>query len=127
MIIKRAVIGEKSMKQVKEGLFTFIVDKKARKKMIIRAIEEMFEVDVLGVKTANFKPVEKMQKLKRAYYTKPGFKKAVVRVKKGQKITLFEAESPEAEVKEEVKEKKSLLKGTKVKIERSKEKEKGEK
>lgn len=104
------------MKLAKEGLYTFLVEKNARKNLIAQVVEDQFGVDVISVKTANFKGEIRMQRMKRAYYNVPGFKKALVRVKKGQKIGLFETET--SEEKEEVKEKKSLLKGTKVKIER---------
>lgn len=104
------------MKLAKEGVYTFLVEKNARKNLIAQVVEDQFGVDVISVKTANFKGEIRMQRMKRAYYNVPGFKKALVRVKKGQKIGLFETET--SEEKEEVKEKKSLLKGTKVKIER---------
>ena len=58
----------------------------------------------------------------RSTYIIPGFKKAIVKLKKGQKIGLFEIASVQTETDEgeiEVKEKKSLLRGTKVKIERN--------
>lgn len=122
IVIKKPVISEKSMKLAKGGLYTFLVDKKARKPLIGQAVEELFGVKVQAVRTANFKEERKAQKKVRGYFTVPGFKKAYVQLKKGQKIPLFEAEQEETSAEtgegKKVKEKKSLLKGTKVKIEK---------
>ena len=50
-IIKRPVISERSMEQASEKKYTFIVDKKANKSQVKRAIEEIFEVKVEKVNT----------------------------------------------------------------------------
>jgi len=119
-IIKRPVISEKSLGDAKDGYYTFLVDRSARKQEIAKAIEQKFEVSVVDINTSNYKDLTKSQRRVRSTYVIPGYKKAVVKLKKGQKIALFEAETAEVETAEEstVKEKKSLLKGTKVKIER---------
>jgi len=121
VILKAPKISEKSMKQAATGLYTFLVDKKARKPEIIIAVKKAFGVDVLGIKTINFKSEEKYQRSRKGTFIMPGYKKAMIQVKNGQKIALFETavEEKEPEVKAETKEKKSLLKGTKVKIERA--------
>lgn len=126
-LIKKALISEKSMKDAKLGFYTFIVEKMARKLDLKKAIEEKFEVNIVDIRTANYKDLEKSQRRVRSVYTISGYKKAIVRLKKGQKINLFETEAAvvetaEGEVKTEVKEKKSLLSGTKVKIERGEKK-----
>lgn len=120
VILKSPVISEKSMKLASTGYYTFLVNPKARKPVIRKAIEDEFGVNVISIKTANFKGEEKLQRNKRGYTTTSGFKKATVQLKNGQKISLFETQVEEKpQAKEEVKEKKSLLKGTKVKIERA--------
>jgi large subunit ribosomal protein L23 len=120
IVIKKPLITEKSMKMAAVGVYTFLVDKDARKPLIAKTIAEKFSVDVLSIKTVNYKDEARMQRSRRGSFTIPGFKKAIVHLKKGQKIALFETEKSqtEEETKEEVKEKKSLLKGTKVKIEK---------
>ncbi|MCL5784538.1 MAG: 50S ribosomal protein L23 [Patescibacteria group bacterium] len=120
IILKKPVITEKSMQMAASGLYTFLINRKARKPEVEKAVKEMFGVEVVAVKTANFKDEKKSQRAKRGYFVIPGFKKTVVELKKGQKIALFETEetAKKEKGKEEVKEKKSLLKGTKVKIER---------
>lgn len=121
MIIKKALISEKSMKLAQSGFYTFLVEKMARKLAIKKAIEHQFDVNVINISTANFKDQVKQQRRVRSTFVISGYKKAVVKLKKGQKIGLFEAEAAQVETAEgetQVKEKKSLLKGTKVKIER---------
>lgn len=128
IILERPVITEKSMKQTTSGLYTFLVEKSKRKPEIKKEVAGQFKVDVLSVKTINMKGQRKMQRGRRGYYIKAGFKKAIVTLKQGQKIALFEkAVAPEekalvttaeGEPVAEVKEKKSRLKGTKIKIEK---------
>lgn len=119
VVVKKPVITEKSLKMAKDGLYTFVVDSLARKQTIARAIEKLFDVKVIKVKTTNLKDEIKLQRGRRGYFKKSGFRKAIVQLKEGQKIALFEAqEGAKEEEKEQVKEKKSLLTGTKVKIER---------
>jgi len=125
IIIKKPIISEKSMKLAKEGLYTFLVDKFARKPAIKKAVEAQFDVKVESVKTVNIKGRSKMQKSRKGWYATGKAKKAYVVLKKGHKIGLFEAKAEVATGEEEtgqVKEKKSLLKGTKVKIEKKGEK-----
>ncbi|RJP46920.1 MAG: 50S ribosomal protein L23 [Armatimonadetes bacterium] len=124
IVVKKALITEKTMKLAKTGCYTFLVDRDARKITIAQAIENKFAVKVVSVRTANFKEVDRMQKNRRGHFSEAAFKKAVVVVKAGQRIALFETDEKKSEEKkEEIKEKKSLLRGTKVKIEKNTESE----
>lgn len=119
-LIKKPLISEKSMKLAKMGLYTFLVDRSISRNKIAQLVENYFKVDVLEVKVANYKDKVKLQKSRKGMYKLSGFKKAIVKVKPGQKIDLFEAEEAEKEEPEvKPKEKKSLLSGTKVKIEKA--------
>lgn len=122
IILKKSIISEKSMKLAKQGLYTFLVDKFARKKEIKKAAEDQFGVNVVSLKTANFKGEVKLQRNRRKQYTTSQFKKAWIRLKTGQGIDLFVSEpsSAKSDDMEEIKEKKSFLKGTKVRIEKKK-------
>lgn len=139
IVLLQPVISEKSMGLTKQSYFTFLVDRRARKPEIKAAVKEQFNVDVLNVKTMNIKSQTKLQRTRRGYFTVSAQKKAVVQLKAGQMISLFEieAEGPggapkeevtvttaEGEPMTEVKEKKSLLKGTKVKVEKVKKEKK---
>lgn len=122
-IIKKPVISEKSLADAKDGYFTFLVERSARKQEIADAIERKFEVKVIDINTLNYKDQTKQQRRVRLNYSISGYKKVIVKLKNGQKIAIFEAEkTAEVETAEsapKVKEKKSLLKGTKVKIEKA--------
>lgn len=130
-IILRPIINEKSMSLIKQSFYTFEVDKRATKEQISRVVAKKFDVSVLSVKTVNLPAKKKIQRAKRASFYQPSIKKAIVGIKKGQKIALFEApeqekvevsKAPAGAVKtaegETIKEKKSLLRGTKVRIEK---------
>lgn len=124
-IILRPLINEKSMALTQDHLYTFAVDNKAGKRLIGTTIARMFNVNVLSVKIVNIAGKRQRQRgnLTKTFQKK-ALKKAIVQVQKGQKIAVFEqATKPEAAVTtaepDSVKEKKSLLKGTKVKIETS--------
>ncbi len=125
IVIKRPIITEKSMKLAQSGLYAFEVDKNATKPLIAKAVSAKFNVKVLKVKVINVKSKLKQQKRVRKIYKTGGFKKALVQVKKGEKIALFEAPKEEAVVTTaegepiKLKEKKDILGRTKVKVERS--------
>lgn len=86
-IIRRPVITEKSMVQMSDRKYTFIVDVHANKVMIKRAVEEVFGVKVEDVKTANI-----MGKTKRVGVhvgKRPNYKKAVVKLTTDSKTIEF--------------------------------------
>lgn len=125
IIIKRPIITEKSMKLAKGGLYTFEVDKNATKLQIGKIVAEKFNVKVVNVKTITSKGKTKSQKRVRKTYKTSGFKKALVQVKKGEKIAIFETPKEEVTVTTaegepiKLKEKKDLLGRTKVKVEKT--------
>ena len=128
-MLKRPIISEKTMKLAGISTYTFEVEKNATKPGIAKLISEMFKVNVLGVRITNVKGKVKWQRKTRRTYTLANTKKAIITLKKGQIIPLFEApkEMPEDQEvtvtrgEEEAmvtkKEKKSLFGRTKVKIE----------
>lgn len=129
-ILIRPLINEKSTKLIAGGFYTFEVSKHATKQLVAKVVAEKFKVDVLDVKVINISGKNKMQKARRRSYTTADIKKAMVKLKKGQKIALFEMTNPDEQEQEvkvttaegetiaTTKEKKSLLRGTKVKIEK---------
>ena len=52
-VIRRPLITEKSMSDIAEGKYTFVVDKKANKTEIKNALEKIFDVKVAKVNTMN--------------------------------------------------------------------------
>jgi len=79
------------MRLAKTGVFCFFVANKATKGAVSDAIHTQFGVDVTEVRTSKTYPKIKrsMTKTKRSFKTAP-YKKALVMIKKGQKIPLFE-------------------------------------
>lgn len=125
IIITKPIITEKSMKMANESLYTFAVNPKATKLQVAKFVAEKFNVKVVSVKVVNIKGKTKMQKRTRGSYQTSGIRKAIVQLSKGQKIGLFEPKvtEPEATVTKaesdtNIKEKRNILKGTKVKIEK---------
>lgn len=87
-IIKRPIITEKSSALAEKLVYTFEVDVDANKVEIKKAIEEIFKVKVTEIHTVNVK--RKAKRMGRYEGFKPAYKKAVVRLEKGQKIDAFE-------------------------------------
>lgn len=77
-IIIRPYITEKSNLQVAEGKYTFIVDPKANKTEIKKAVEKLFNVKVLKVNTVNYKGKNKRLGVHEG--KRPDWKKAIVKI-----------------------------------------------
>lgn len=87
-IIIKPVVTEKSMNLLAENKYTFIVDKKANKTEIKNAIENIFKVKVEKVTTVMSRG--KVKRMGRFEGKTPDRKKAIVTLKPGHKIRLFE-------------------------------------
>ena len=89
-IIKRPIITEKSLEATKNNCYTFEVDYSATKDQIKASIKQLFKVDAITVRTLIAKPISKSNGKRRL----PGFtstsKKAIVQLKSGQTIKVFE-------------------------------------
>mgnify|MGYP001276991739 CR=1 FL=1 len=81
-------ITEASTAAAELNKYIFKVDPKANKKQIKKAIEDLYKVKVLSVNT--IKIAKKFRNYGKTPGWKPGFKKAIVTVKAGDKIELFE-------------------------------------
>ena len=79
-------ITEKSTSLSEFNKVVFKVDKGASKNSIKKSIEKIFKVNVIKINTINLKGKTKIVRNKKAY--KPGYKKAIVTLKKGQNIDL---------------------------------------
>lgn len=87
-VIIRPVVSEKSYVLASAGRYTFRVHPDANKTQIRQAVEALFEVDVVAVRTMSVK-----SKPKRRGYTSGrtrSWKKAVVQIKPGQQIPVFQ-------------------------------------
>jgi large subunit ribosomal protein L23 len=90
-IVKGPIITEK-LDQAREsyGHYAFLVDTHARKTEIRHAIEKLFKVNVIEVRTSIVRG--KRKRIGRSIGLRPNWKRAVVRLKEGQSIELFVGE-----------------------------------
>jgi large subunit ribosomal protein L23 len=91
-ILKRPIVTEKLTDLQDKGFYAFEVEKAANKIDIAKAVEKKFNVTVLAVRTSVHKGKAKSQMTRkgRFYGRTPSWKKAVVRLKAGDKIEFFE-------------------------------------
>ena len=88
-IIRRPLITEKSTRQKEEGRqYVFEVHRDANKIEIQSAVEQLFKVKVLQVRTSNV--LGKVKRLGRRYGKRPDWKKAIITLREGDRIDFFE-------------------------------------
>jgi len=88
-IIRRPLITEKSTRQKEESRqYVFEVHRDANKIEIQSAVEQLFKVTVLQVRTSNV--LGKVKRLGRRYGKRPDWKKAIITLKEGDRIDFFE-------------------------------------
>ena len=95
-ILVRPVVTEKTTEQIEnQNVYTFIVNKKANKHEIARAVEKAWDVTVLDVRTMRYAGKAKRSILGRIHKSwelgrRPSFKKAVVQLAEGDYIEFYE-------------------------------------
>jgi large subunit ribosomal protein L23 len=87
-VLLAPVVSEKSYSLIADRKYSFRVHPDAHKTQIRQAVEELFEVKVERVNISQVKPKPKRRGLHRG--KKPGWKKAVVQVREGDTIEIFE-------------------------------------
>ena len=88
-VIGQALTTERSvLMREEDNRYAFRVATSANKLDIKQAIEELFKVHVIDVRTQNVRG--KMKRLGRFSGRRPGWKKAIVKLKKGENLPLFE-------------------------------------
>jgi len=86
-MLKEPQVTEKATDLVDKNQYVFKVWPRSNKNEIKRAVEELYGVDVLGVKIINVP--KKQRRLGRTKGYKSGYKKAVVKIQNGQKIEIL--------------------------------------
>jgi len=87
-IIKTVRLTEKGTKQGEAfNQYTVVADPRANKIQIRQAVQELFKVKVVRVNTLNVRGKLRRQRTPQAGQT-PGWKKAIVTLKEGDKIVL---------------------------------------
>ena len=92
-VIVEPVISEKSYALMSDGKYTFRVSDRAHKTQIAHAVEEIFGVRVVRVRTSQVRRKPKRRGLTRG--TTRGWKKAIVELAPGERIELFEGAATE--------------------------------
>lgn len=90
-IVRQPIISEKSYALIADNKYTFRVHPSAHKTQIRKAVEDIFNVRVVHVRTMRQKP-----KPKRRGWTSGhtrAWKKAIVELAPGERIELFEGAS----------------------------------
>jgi large subunit ribosomal protein L23 len=82
------VVSEKSYSLIEDDKYSFRVHEKAHKTQVRQAVEELFGVGVVGVNIVTVRSKPKRRGMSKG--TKPGWKKAIVQLKPGDRIEIFE-------------------------------------
>lgn len=87
-ILIRPIVTEKSTALMEQGKYTFRVPLTATKIQIRQAVEQIFKVKVQAVNTMRYEG--KLKRMGRTQGRRSDWKKAVVTLKPGEAIELFE-------------------------------------
>ena len=87
-VIRRPLITEKATRAIEINQYTFEVDHRAAKPDIKAAVEQLFGVKVTGVWTSNARG--KSRRVGQSIGRRPHTKKAIVKLRDGDTIAIFE-------------------------------------
>ena len=87
-VLLAPVVSEKSYSLISDRKYTFRVHEDAHKTQIRQAVEELFGVKVAEVNVVKVPAKPKRRGLIKG--TRPGWKKAVVQLREGESIEIFE-------------------------------------
>jgi large subunit ribosomal protein L23 len=87
-VVIAPVVSEKSYSLIEDNKYSFRVHPKAHKTQIRQAVEELFDVKVEAVNIVKVQPKPKRRGWHRGQ--KPGWKKAIVQLRAGDRIEIFE-------------------------------------
>ncbi len=88
-IILQPILSEKSLTGTEIGKYIFVVADDANKHEVAIALKSIYKVDVTKVNIINTRPDDRIVRGRNKAHSK-GYKKAIVTLKKGQKIEGFE-------------------------------------
>lgn len=86
-VLKEPHITEKATDLADRGQYVFKIHKRANKTEVKKAVEELYNVDVRGVRI--IKTRSKKRRLGRLEGWRKGYKKAIVKLKQGQRIEML--------------------------------------
>ena len=88
-VLRRPVVTEKSMLLADGGKYVFEVDRRSNKLQIKAAVEKIFDVNVTAVHIVHV-PAKQARYGRRVIVKETAWKKAIVTLVPGQKISFFE-------------------------------------
>lgn len=95
-VIQKPIITEKSLRFASRGWYTFAVSLDARKENILKALKEDYKVDAIEIRTIRMTGKTHRVGKKMTTVARSDWKKAMVKLKKGQKLDMYEV-TPQAE------------------------------
>ena len=87
-VLLAPVVSEKSYSLIEANKYSFKVHPDAHKTQVRQAVEELFNVHVEGVNVLKVQSKPKRRGLQKG--TRPGWKKAIVQLREGESIEIFE-------------------------------------
>jgi large subunit ribosomal protein L23 len=89
-VLIRPVVSEKTYALMEQHTYVFIVDPRATKVDVRNAVEQAFSVKVVNVNTLNRKGKSTRNRRTGVTGTRPSTKRAIVTLRQGDSINLFE-------------------------------------
>lgn len=90
-ILIKPIISEKSLRQVETlNQYSFVIDRKANKIEVAKVVKKLWKVEVLSVRIVHLRGKRVAFGKRRTKGSRSGIKKAIVTLKEGDKIDLFE-------------------------------------
>jgi large subunit ribosomal protein L23 len=87
-VLLAPVVSEKSYSLIGDNKYSFRIHPDAHKTQVRQAVEELFEVKVERVNIVKVQAKPKRRGMTRG--TRPGWKKAIVQLREGETIEIFE-------------------------------------
>ena len=87
-VLLAPVVSEKSYSQIADRKYTFKVHQDAHRTQVRQAVEQLFGVQVAKVNMVKVQPKPKRRGVTKG--KRPGWKKAIVQLREGNTIEIFE-------------------------------------
>ena len=94
-VIRSAILSEKAHITMQNGIYTFLVDKRATKKDIKKAVEKQFSTSVIKVNVLNKSAKNRQVTGTRKRVLSGAGRKAIVYLKAGEKIAILSPKNEE--------------------------------
>ena len=87
-VLLAPVVSEKSYSLIGDRKYSFRIHPDAHKTQVRQAVEQLFEVKVIAVNISHVRAKPKRRGMSKG--VKPGWKKAIVQVREGDEIQIFQ-------------------------------------